>query len=75
MSRSRSDRLYPPATIGPREHEAVELVQARPGLTVGEMAAALGVSLSRADQIVTRLESLGRLQRQAADRPPPRFER
>lgn len=53
--RSRTDRLYP-RTLGPREREALRLVEQRPGLTVADLADALGVSMTRAWQILGRLE-------------------
>jgi DNA-binding IclR family transcriptional regulator len=44
-------------SLGPREHEALRLVEQQPGLTVAELADALGVPMNRAWQIVGRLES------------------
>jgi hypothetical protein len=53
--RSANDRLYA-RTLGPRELEALRLIEDRPGLTVAELQAALGVGRSRVWQIVSRLE-------------------
>jgi uncharacterized membrane protein len=64
--RRRTDRLYP-RTLGPREREALHLVERRPGITVAELAEAMGVSMSRAWQIVGRLEA-GRLRLERAGR-------
>lgn len=60
----RADRLYL-ATLGPREREAFSLIEQRPGLTTSDLAEALGVSRSRAWQIVRRLET-GRVRRERA---------
>jgi len=60
--RSRHDRLYPPRRLGPREQEAAELVRRRPGLTIAELARALGDSYGRAWQIVKR-QDRGRIER------------
>jgi hypothetical protein len=53
--RRRSDRLYVPR-LGPREREALQMVEQRPGVTVAELADELGVSMTRAWQILGRLE-------------------
>ena len=58
MTRRRTDRLFV-RTLGPREREALDLIEQRPGLTVADLAATLGVGMTRAWQIVGRLE-LGR---------------
>jgi DNA-binding MarR family transcriptional regulator len=60
--RRRAGRLYP-RTLGPRDLEALRLVQERPGLTTAELAGLLGVSRNRAAQIVRRLEA-GRVRRE-----------
>jgi hypothetical protein len=66
--RCRSDRLYP-RTLGPRELEALRLVDQRPGITIAELADELGVTMWRVWQIVGWLEAgLGR-QLTAADFP------
>jgi predicted DNA-binding protein (UPF0251 family) len=54
--RKRSDRLYP-RSLGPRESEALRLVNEQPGITVAELADQMGVSLQRAWQYVGRLEA------------------
>jgi hypothetical protein len=51
------------ATLGPREWEALDLVEQTPGMTVAELAASLGVGMTRAWQIVGRLEQ-GRVRRE-----------
>jgi DNA-binding CsgD family transcriptional regulator len=43
-------------SLGPREHEALELIEQHPGITARELAARLGVTTSRVWQIVRRLE-------------------
>jgi DNA-binding MarR family transcriptional regulator len=60
--RSRTDRLYP-RRLGPREREALRLVEQRPGITATELAAHLGVTTNRVWQIVRRLEA-GRARRE-----------
>jgi DNA-binding MarR family transcriptional regulator len=60
--RSRTDRLYP-RPLGPREREALRLVEQRPGITVAELSAHLGVTTNRVWQIVRRLE-MGRVRRE-----------
>jgi DNA-binding CsgD family transcriptional regulator len=54
--RRRSDRLYP-RTLGPRELEALRLIEQGPGITVAELADTLGVGMSRVWQIVGWLDS------------------
>jgi predicted DNA-binding protein (UPF0251 family) len=54
--RHRTDRLHA-RTLGPRELEALRLVEQRPGITVGELAETMGVSMQRAWQYVGRLEA------------------
>jgi hypothetical protein len=58
-----ADRLYP-RTLGPRELEAVRLVEQRPGITIEQLAGELGVTMQRVWQIVGRLEA-GRVRREA----------
>jgi hypothetical protein len=60
--RRRTDRLYV-TTLGPREREALALIEQQPGLTIAELADALGVGMTRAWQIVGRLE-VGRVRRE-----------
>jgi hypothetical protein len=60
--RRRTGRLYF-RTLGPREREARTLIEEGPGLTVEELADALGVGMTRPWQIVGRLE-LGRVRRE-----------
>jgi uncharacterized membrane protein len=60
--RRRTDRLFV-TTLGPREREALDLIEKRPGLTVADLADTLGVGMTRAWQIVGRLES-GRVRRE-----------
>ena len=52
--RRRTDRLYP-RSLGPRELEALRLVEQRPGITIAELADELGISMQRVWQIVGRL--------------------
>lgn len=54
--RCRSDRLYP-RMLGPRELEALRLIEQGPGISVAELADAMGVSMSRAWRYVGRLEA------------------
>ena len=54
--RRRTDGLYP-RTLGPRELEAVRLIQERPGITIAQLGEVMGVSMQRAWQIVGRLEA------------------
>ena len=61
--RRRTDRLFV-RTLGPREREAVRLIERQPGLTIAELADALGVGMKRAWQIVGRLE-IGRVRRES----------
>lgn len=55
--RKRTDRL------GPREREALTLIERRPGVTIAELADAMGVSMQRAWQNVGRPE-IGRVVRE-----------
>lgn len=57
-ARCRTDRLYP-RSLGPREQAALRLVHERPGITVEQLADALGVGMKRAWQYVERLEIHG----------------
>jgi Winged helix-turn-helix DNA-binding len=54
--RERTDQLYV-RTLGSRELEALDLIEQRPGISVVELADAIGVSLQRAWQYVGRLEA------------------
>lgn len=65
--RRRTDRLYL-RSLGPRELEALRIVEQRPGITIAELADELGVTMQRVWQIVGRLEA-GRVRREAQ---PPR---
>jgi len=58
----RTDRLFV-TTLGPREREALRLIERHPGVTIADLADALGVSMSRTWQIVGRLER-GRVRRE-----------
>jgi hypothetical protein len=53
--RRRTDRLYA-RSLGPRELEALDLIEQRPGITVAELAAEMGVGMTRAWQYLGRLE-------------------
>jgi molybdenum-dependent DNA-binding transcriptional regulator ModE len=44
------------ARPGPREREALAVIEAEPGMTVEQLAERMGVSYGRAWQIVARLE-------------------
>lgn len=67
--RRRTDRLYPPAAsparrrLGPREEEAAGIVARQPGITVEELADALGVGMKRIWQMVERMEYADRIRR------------
>jgi predicted DNA-binding protein (UPF0251 family) len=54
--RRRTDRLYP-RTLGPRELEALRLVEQRPGITAAELADEMGVTMQRAWRYVGRLQA------------------
>jgi hypothetical protein len=56
LKRRRIDRLYG-RTLGPRELEALLLVEEQPGITIAELADAMGVGMNRAWQYVGRLEA------------------
>jgi hypothetical protein len=45
--RRRTDALYA-NNLGPREREALRLIEERPGITVEELASAMGVGMNRA---------------------------
>jgi predicted DNA-binding transcriptional regulator AlpA len=62
VTRQSTDRLYA-RTLGPREREALAIVEQRPGITVSELQDALAVGRSRVWQIVGRLEA-SRLRRE-----------
>lgn len=55
---ARSERLYP-VVRGPRQREALRLIEDMPGLTSAGLATALGVPVSRARCIVRALEQAG----------------
>jgi hypothetical protein len=63
--RRRTDRLYPPRRLGPREEQAARIVADRPGITVEGLANALGVGMKRTWQILSRLEYYGRVERRS----------
>jgi DNA-binding IclR family transcriptional regulator len=68
--RHGADRTYPGTTsLGPREAEALGLIQAQPGITVAELHDALGVGRARVWQIVNRLQA-GRVWSRARDEAP-----
>jgi predicted DNA-binding protein (UPF0251 family) len=54
--RRRTDRLHR-RSLGPRELEALRLIEERPGITVAEVADQMDVSMQRAWQYVGRLEA------------------
>lgn len=54
--RRSTDRLHV-RTLGPREREALEIIRARPGITVAELRGALGVGPKRIWQIIDRLDA------------------
>lgn len=56
--RKQTDRLYL-RTLGPREREALALVEERPGIAVAELADALGVTMNRMWGMLGRLGSDG----------------
>lgn len=56
--RKRTDRLYI-RTLGPREREAVRLVEQQPGITVEQLRDALGVTPRRMWGMLARLEANG----------------
>jgi DNA-binding MarR family transcriptional regulator len=60
--RKRTDGLYS-RRLGPRELEALRLIEARPGITVAELAESMGVGTTRMWQLVGRLEA-GRVRRE-----------
>ena len=62
--RRRTDRLHA-RTLGPRELEALDLIEQRPGISVAELAEEMDVSMQRAWQYVGRLE-LSRVRREGS---------
>lgn len=52
---TRRSSLYA-TTLGPREREALRVIEARPGMTISELAEAMGVGVERARQYATSLE-------------------
>lgn len=60
--RRPTDRLYA-RTLGPRELEALRLIEDHPGITVAELADEMGVGMTRVWQIVGRLDN-GRVRRE-----------
>jgi DNA-binding MarR family transcriptional regulator len=58
----RGDHFYS-RTLGPRELEALRLIERSPGITAAELAEQLGVTPNRVWQIVRRLEA-GRVRRE-----------
>jgi hypothetical protein len=54
-TRKRTDRLFA-RSLGPREQEALTIVEQRPGITVLKLAEVLGVGMSRVWVIVGRLQ-------------------
>jgi hypothetical protein len=54
-TRSRTDRTYASSLV-PYEQEALAIIEQRPGITVLELAEALGVGMSRVWVIVTHLQ-------------------
>jgi DNA-binding MarR family transcriptional regulator len=54
--RKRTDRLYV-RSLGPREREALSLIECRPGITPMDLAQELGVTLQRVWAILGRLEA------------------
>lgn len=53
-------RLYV-TSLGPREREALRLIEERPGITTTELRDALGVSRGRVWQVVHRLAGRARV--------------
>lgn len=53
--RRQTDHLYV-TPLGPRERDALELIEQRPGITVAELRDALGVGRARIWQIMDRLQ-------------------
>ncbi len=68
-ARGRADRLFP-ARLGPREREALEIVEGLPGVTIVGLARALDMPTSQARRLVERLEQRGHLIRRPAHRAP-----
>jgi hypothetical protein len=60
--RRHTDRLFV-TTLGPREREALGLIEQQQGLTVAQLADALGVGMTRTWRIVGRLGH-GRVRRE-----------
>lgn len=65
--RRRTDRLYL-RSLGPREREALVIIEACEGITIAELAETLGVGMSRVWVIVSHLELNG-VRRSGAARP------
>lgn len=53
--RRRTDRIYARA-LGPREREALRLIENRPRITVEELAEAMRIGIKRAWQYLNSLE-------------------
>ena len=66
MSRRRSHDRRHARPIGPREAEAHRWVEQQPGITIAELADALGVGMNRIWRIVGSLERSGRVRRGAS---------
>jgi len=54
--RRRTDHLHA-RSLGPREVAALRLIEDQPGITVAELADAMGVTLGRVWQILGRLQA------------------
>lgn len=70
--RKRTDRLYM-RSLGPREREALALIEQQPGITVVALADELGVTMKRMWAMLGRLERTacgGRGARRADDLRP-----
>ena len=62
---SSTDRLYPVAR-GPRQRQALAIVDGLPGLSVQALAQAMGTTPSRAEAWVRALEEAGAVRRAPA---------
>jgi DNA-binding MarR family transcriptional regulator len=51
-------------SLGPREREALRLIEERPGITVEELASEMGVGIKRAWQYLGRFERRSFVSRQ-----------
>jgi hypothetical protein len=69
MRRHATDQLYA-NTLGPRAQEAFRIIADRPGLTVADLAGALGVTMARTWAIIEWLQR-GRVRLDAT--PDPRL--